>query len=94
MWNATYTPGPWRVRELHPGSGDAHFFVEGLRPEGQAYAVEILGDEDYPTKRADAQLISAAPELLAICLKIALTDGLNTELRRELALAITKACGV
>ena len=60
-----HTPGPWSVRE------EPHdCFVEGVAYEGHPYfqmchRVQILSDEDYPTRLADARLIAAAPDLLS-----------------------------
>lgn len=54
------TQGEWRVREL-PGSDQ--FFVERPRQPGEAYGVDVLGDDDYPTKRGDADFIVAAKKL-------------------------------
>jgi len=61
-----HTPGPWRVRN-HESMGiwvDAPCgMVEN--PRGPNYARQILEDEDYPEKLADAYLIAAAPRMLA-----------------------------
>ena len=56
LWDKA-TPGDWVVR-AHPVKDD--FFVEAPAPEGAAYGTEILGDEEYPTKRADAEAIVKA----------------------------------
>jgi hypothetical protein len=47
-----------------------HFFVQANTYPGHPYhgvssGMEIIGDEDYPTKLADARLVAAAPDLLA-----------------------------
>ena len=56
LWDKT-TPGDWIVR-THPQKDD--FFVEAPAANGEAYGTEILGDEDYSTKRADAEAIVKA----------------------------------
>jgi hypothetical protein len=65
---ASATPRPWRVRE-HPADPD-EFHVSAPTPEGNPYygvtaESEIMSDEEYPTKRADAELIVAAVNCLA-----------------------------
>ena len=56
------TQGEWRLREM----GD-DCFVERPKLSGQPYGVEILGDEDYPTKRADAEFIVLAKQIALLC---------------------------
>jgi hypothetical protein len=61
-----FTPAPWEVKEI-PQLGQ--FFVAAATTEDHPYHgstrfIDILSDEDYPRKRADAALVSAAPELL------------------------------
>ena len=48
------TKGELRIREM-----GRDFFVERPKQLGEAYGVEILGDDSYPTKRGDAELIVA-----------------------------------
>jgi hypothetical protein len=57
------TPNEWRVREFPGGNGD--FFVEAPQPDDETrnYNVEILSDEVYSTKKADAEFIVAAKKL-------------------------------
>ncbi len=66
LWDQA-TPGDWIVR-VHPEKDD--FFVEAPLARGEAYGTEIFGDEDYPTKRADAEAIAKAkayhPHLLEL----------------------------
>ena len=64
----THTPGPWVVRVATMLSTE-HIWV--YAPEtiiGRTIAgpvpQDILCDEDYPTKLADATLIAAAPNML------------------------------
>lgn len=77
LWDKA-TPGDWTVR-VHPKKDD--FFVEAPAVEGEAYGTEILGDEDYPTKRADAEAIVKAkahhPHLLELVKRLGkILDGL------------------
>lgn len=55
------TPGYWRHRQGVPT--DPAGFVEAPDP-GKPYGIEVLGDESYPTKEADAAFIAAAPEIV------------------------------
>jgi len=57
----THTPGPWHTETL----GHTVRVVSG-RPADGPYGddVIVIGDLHDPTKRADASLIAAAPELL------------------------------
>jgi hypothetical protein len=62
-----HTPGPWKILEF---MGEK--FVAAAPYEGHPYfnrtrTIEIMSDEDYPTKEADIRLIAAAPELLEAC---------------------------
>lgn len=56
------TQGEWRLRAM----GD-DCFVERPKLPGQPYGVEILGDEDYPTKQADAEFIVLAKQIALLC---------------------------
>jgi hypothetical protein len=58
-----HTPTPWRVRELIDRPDLFH--VSAPTPEGHPYhghtkEIEIMSDEHYPTKRADAEFIVRA----------------------------------
>ena len=58
------TPGEWFIRELFPGT-ETMFYIaaptyEGHPYHGAASSMEIMSDEDYPTKRADAEFIVEA----------------------------------
>lgn len=67
-----HTQGPWRVRKLNGSNEEC--FVEAL-VSTKAYHQEILADEFYPTKLADAILIASAPEMLTALNRILeLTD--------------------
>lgn len=73
----TRTPGDWRIIEF-PGRED-RFFIAAKPYEGHPYfertmTIEIMSDEDYPTKRADAEFIVRAVnshDALVAALKIA-----------------------
>jgi hypothetical protein len=52
------TQGEWRIREH-----GSDFFVERPKIVGEAYGVEILG-EDYETRRQDAQFIVLAKQFI------------------------------
>lgn len=57
---ADASPGKWRIRELR-----IDFFVEADKLEKtDGFNIEVLGDEEYPTKRADAELIVALQNML------------------------------
>ena len=66
-----HTPGPW-------GTRDGHIYQE---ESGVTLALVTYYDKEIPHKKADAQLIAAAPDLLQ-----AVKDALETigELRAEL----------
>ena len=80
MSEATFTPGPWRVRK--PGHGHATKYR----------CVQIGKDENYSTlelRPEDARLIAAAPDLLKCCLDALTTD--NTVLPMEVGCAMEAA---
>lgn len=57
---AEHTPIPWQVR-INPAD-EGMFYVSAPTPENHPYFgrtkdVEIMSDEDYPTKYADARYI-------------------------------------
>ena len=95
-----HTPGPWIVRtgKIY---GTEHIWVAA--PEvvvGHTLAgpvpQDILCDEDYPTKLADAKLIAAAPDML-MALKYIMDDETNllpratSACRKVIAAVIEKA---
>lgn len=57
------TPGPWWIRE-HPKITDEFFLAASATKDhpyfGVTKDIQILSDEDYPAKRADAELIVKA----------------------------------
>src|SRR5579872_2154823 len=72
-YESQFTPGPWRVITLPEPYSKT--FVAAEPYEGHPYhgcsrTIEIMSDEDYPTKLADAQLISQAPEMIGLCQRI------------------------
>jgi hypothetical protein len=61
-----HTPGEWRILEVMGKQ-----FVAAPTPEGHPYHgrtrfIDIAGDEDYPTRDADLELIASAPKLAAL----------------------------
>lgn len=57
------TPGEWFVREAKGRPDMFHIAAptyEGHAYHGVASSIEIMSDEDYPTKRADADFIVEA----------------------------------
>lgn len=54
------TQGNWRIR-----SQGRDFFIERPKMPGEAYGIEILMQEEYDTKRADAEFIVLAKSIAA-----------------------------
>lgn len=76
-----HTPGPWNVRDHTTPYGGRHIWVEGGDSIGATmagpYKRQILEDEDYDEKLADANLIAATPELLDLAHNVGgFDDGL------------------
>jgi hypothetical protein len=72
-----HTPGPWHV---DPKSPEESFFedVNILRHDGLAIAVCVHnGDILPPEPEANARLIAAAPELLAVLQDIVAANGMR-----------------
>lgn len=68
-----HTPGPWNVCERWPYQPDGlhigwenlqHMWIVGIRPGSGIAAIDVTGHENA---EANAQLIAAAPDLLAAC---------------------------
>lgn len=61
---AEHTKLPWNVRDHQTPHGGRHIWIEGGEPIGQTragpYKRQILEDEDYDEKAADAALIVKA----------------------------------
>ena len=55
-----HTPGPWKLDE----STYPHDLILGIRDSQNHFVAELSGFTDGGVVKADAQLISAAPELL------------------------------
>lgn len=66
MEKQTHTPGPWRARhdERFGDWVDAPNTIVGQTVAGDV-PLQILQEDDYPSRAADADLIAAAPDLLA-----------------------------
>jgi hypothetical protein len=83
-----HTPGPWRtvrdIRDLsyHAVYGDNDFKLARVFPETFS-----AHDE---TMHANARLIAAAPDLLAVVRRLA-TEGVTLELHRQARDALDKA---
>lgn len=59
-----HTPGPWVVKEVQGQLFVAATPYEGHPYFGRSSTIEVLSDEDYPTKEADVRLIANLPALL------------------------------
>ncbi len=85
--NGAHTPGPWRIDPYGLGVvvGPDGFSIQTSGPDC------IVGDE---SSYANARLIAAAPELLAIALSVAAHfEGTDSPLGLAAAAAIQKAEG-
>ena len=83
------TPGPWKLVDRRPG-----FAIQG--PDRRIVAsISALVRKGVEEKLANARLLAAAPELLAVCREIATLDPDCTlgrgDLRRRLFKAVSKA---
>lgn len=89
-----HTPGPWHV---DPKAPEESFFedVSILRHDGLAVAVAVHnGDVLPPEPEANARLIAAAPDLLAVAQKVVNNWGdLHHKDLMQLRAAIAKATG-
>jgi Asp/Glu/hydantoin racemase len=76
----SHTPGPWSIR-LQSSS---------ISARGKMI---VFGNPDNPRREADARLIAAAPDLLAVCRKILNHPliRLTGDVEPELIAAISKA---
>jgi hypothetical protein len=74
------TQGEWRIREM-----GRDFFVERPKQSGEAYGIEILGDDTYDTKRGDAEFIAALVNFWRSGGRELAEDGLQWRRIRELA---------
>lgn len=62
---AQHTPGPWRIDESEHAPV-AHVRVVADFPEWGT-GIAMCGRNDSPIANANARLIAAAPDLLAVC---------------------------
>jgi len=64
---AAHTEGPWKWQKVSPVGGDTDLFFIGRgtmnKTAGHELVAEVLSEEPW----GDAQLIAAAPDLLAAC---------------------------
>jgi hypothetical protein len=87
-----HTPAPWTVKEIN-----GQEFVSAAPYEGHPYfgcssTIEIMSEEEYPTKSADARLIAAAPDLLEACKNaVQGCKGMGWSVGNQLEAAIAKA---
>ncbi|MGJ0509094.1 MAG: hypothetical protein ACR652_18625 [Methylocystis sp.] len=75
-----HTPEPWQVLEVH-----GEVFVAANTYEGHPYhnrtrTIEIMSDEDYPTKEADAHRIAAC---------VNACEGISTDMLEQVGKLIT-----
>jgi hypothetical protein len=94
-----HTPAPWAITHYCPEEGEA--FVIEAESRVVCWAANNYYDLEYTTAqkkrdKANANLIAAAPDLLAICEEIAndsKCDLVNSERRIRLYSALSKAKG-
>jgi len=60
---STTSPGEWTIRDS-PYEHSDDWFVEAPKQEGDAYGIQVLSDEEYATKREDAEFIIKAKNLI------------------------------
>ena len=69
---AKATPGEWKVLEI-PEQPDQFFVAAVPTPDHPYYQrtryMDVIGDENYPRKRDDAELIAHAPSDIAYLLE-------------------------
>lgn len=83
-----HTPGPWTATLIFAGYAPNGYRIEG---DGELIARTCTKDEGYD--EANANLISAAPELLALAEKIAHGEFNPVSWVQEARAAIAKARG-
>lgn len=60
-----HTPGPWEVREVHPGRSNTPILQVAIGPKGTASICQITrGTRPFSEREANALLIASAPDLL------------------------------
>jgi len=96
--SANYTPGPWDARELFDDGDDAQslgLFIyknhDATAHRNPLASLPGIGREDF----ANAQLIAAAPDLLAACEAALLRDDIaSDELGELIRNAVNQAKGI
>jgi len=93
-----HTPGPWKPTTLYGESTSEPFIVwcDGIGAAvAHVYTRSEMGLANRTTQVANARLIAAAPDLLAVCERLHKhVNGLNATLRATLAsYAASELCG-
>ena len=83
-----HTPGPWKIEWGEDSSGP---FVAEICSENGDHIVDTESG-NYPPYEADARLIAAAPDLLAVC-KRQLAMGEPFSMHEAMRAAVDKAEG-
>lgn len=100
MTQSKHTPGPWAIREHNYGDVNGAHGVFG--PDSPLPIVNCVYGDDLSQSDANANLIAAAPELLAACqmavsrpenITPAQLMQLSADTRDALRAAIAKATG-
>jgi len=69
--NDKHTPGPWRIERRSEPHGDRDGLIDSIEPDVVSPLVmDYGGDWCLDVSDANAHLISAAPDLLAICREV------------------------
>jgi len=64
---SSYTPGPWIVREVHPGRSNTPVLQVAIGGPGTPAIAEIIrGTRPFGERAANAHLIATAPDLLEV----------------------------
>ena len=88
MAESKFTKGPWHAEEITEDSDSVRIFA------GEDFlAVVGIWQNSKSITKANADLMAAAPDLLAACLT-ALGDVSNVAIRGRIEAAINKATGV
>ena len=88
-----HTPGPWLVTHKLSGSENHRGYRIANASDSWALADVQPGDSDGVLGLANARLIAAAPELLAIAQRLKAAGGVWPDLAPALDAAIAKATG-
>ena len=87
-----YTPGPWEVENCGVGKQANKLFIWPAKGTGHGFHAVATIHEYFGNKWANARLIAAAPELLALIRSYATTYPLD-EYHDKATAAIAKATG-